>query len=69
MGNDGLGINLVFLFQQMTEKARHALSQGLIWTSSHEAACGVTLKPTRYLIAGKYYTRVFFLYIEELEFI
>ncbi|KAG8201111.1 hypothetical protein JTE90_028779 [Oedothorax gibbosus] len=38
---------------KMTDKARHALSQGLIWTSSHEAACGVTLKPTRYLIAGK----------------
>nr|XP_042896239.1 metalloproteinase inhibitor 2 [Parasteatoda tepidariorum] len=37
----------------MSEKARHALSQGLIWTSSHEAACGVTLKPTRYLIAGR----------------
>ncbi|GFQ86871.1 tissue inhibitor of metalloproteinase [Trichonephila clavata] len=38
---------------KMTEKARHALSQGLIWTSSHEAACGVTLHPTRYLIAGR----------------
>ncbi|XP_054721448.1 tissue inhibitor of metalloproteinase-like [Uloborus diversus] len=38
---------------KMTDKARHALSQGLIWTSSHEASCGVTLHPTRYLIAGR----------------
>lgn len=38
---------------KMTDKARHALSQGLLWTSSNEAACGVTLHPTRYLIAGR----------------
>lgn len=39
----------------MSDKARHALSQGLLWTSSDEAACGVTLHPTRYLIAGNSY--------------
>ncbi|KFM62985.1 Tissue inhibitor of metalloprotease, partial [Stegodyphus mimosarum] len=38
---------------KMTEKARRALSQGLIWTSNHEAACGVSLHSTRYLIAGR----------------
>uniref|UniRef100_A0A4Q8K6L6 U48-Liphistoxin-Lth1a_1 n=1 Tax=Liphistius thaleban TaxID=1905330 RepID=A0A4Q8K6L6_9ARAC len=38
---------------KMSEKARHALSQGLVWTSAHDSTCGVTLKPTRYLITGR----------------
>ncbi|XP_023240394.1 metalloproteinase inhibitor 3-like isoform X2 [Centruroides sculpturatus] len=38
---------------KMSEKARHALSQGLIWTSNLESLCGVNLRPTRYLITGR----------------
>uniref|UniRef100_A0A1W7RA53 Tissue inhibitor of metalloproteases n=1 Tax=Hadrurus spadix TaxID=141984 RepID=A0A1W7RA53_9SCOR len=38
---------------KMTEKARHALSQGLIWTPIPDSLCGIQFKSTRYLIAGR----------------
>lgn len=37
---------------KVSDKARHALSQGLLWTSSYDSTCGVSLRPTRYLISG-----------------
>lgn len=38
---------------KMNEKTRHALSQGLIWTASDSSLCGINLKQSRYLIAGR----------------
>nr|AYC07541.1 metalloproteinase inhibitor [Hemiscorpius lepturus] len=38
---------------KMTEKARHALSQGLIFTPRTGSLCGRSLKHTRYLITGR----------------